>query len=100
MYMKLRIIAIEYCLVANMVGMLLKYIFKLTIKSSAIPARTCTLIILCTALGGAWTLEQPSGSLLEFYPTWRFILGAICKCGGPFAAMTLNTLSDEIEMCT
>ncbi|CAL1139816.1 unnamed protein product, partial [Cladocopium goreaui] len=31
---------------------------------------------------GAWSLEQPSGSLLEFYPTWRFILASIFRCGG------------------
>ena len=70
------------------------------IKSNTIPARTCTLILLSTALGGAWTLEQPSGSLLEFYPTWRFVLAAICKSGGPFAAMDLNTLFDRMDICT
>ena len=51
--------------------------------------RTCCLVLLCTALGGCWSLEQPSGSLLEFYPTWRFILLSICESGGPFAVMPL-----------
>ena len=29
--------------------------------------RTSLLVLLVTALGGVWTVEQPSGSLLEFY---------------------------------
>lgn len=98
--MKSITITVENGLVANMVGTFWILYSNWIIKSSTIPARTCTLILLCAALGGAWTLEQPSGSLLEFYPTWRFILGAICKSGGPFAAMTLNTAFDGIEMCT
>ena len=53
-------------------------------------SRTCTLVLLCTALGGMWFLEQPSGSLLEFYPTWRFSLQAICECGGPTAVTSLK----------
>ena len=54
--------------------------------------RTCTLVVLCTALGGAWSLEQPSGSLLEFYPTWRFILASIFRCGGDRAVISLDVL--------
>ena len=53
-------------------------------------ARTCTLVLLCTALGGAWSLEQPSGSLLEFYPTWRFIMNMVCNSGGPQAVISLD----------
>ena len=51
--------------------------------------RTCTLIFLCCSLGGVWSLEQPSGSLLEFYPTWRFTLNAICKCLGHHSVRVL-----------
>ena len=57
--------------------------------------RTCALILLITALGGAWSLEQPQGSLLEFYPTWRFILQMISKIGGPSAVMALNLWRDH-----
>ena len=52
--------------------------------------RTCTLIFLCTALGGLWSLEQPGGSLLEFYPTWRFVLHSISKIGGPYSVISLD----------
>lgn len=45
-------------------------------------SRTCALIILATVLRGAWTLEQPNGSVLEFYPTWRTVLRNIFSVGG------------------
>lgn len=53
-------------------------------------ARTCLLVLLVTALGGVWTLEQPSGSLLEFYPAWREVMCNIFRCGGEYAAMYLD----------
>lgn len=62
-------------------------------------SRTCTLILLCTALGGAWTLEQPSGSLLEFYPTWRFILDMICKSGGASSVIASDCFCDIYNLC-
>lgn len=45
--------------------------------------RTCALILLATALGGQWTLEQPAGSTFEYYPCWREIVARIFECGGP-----------------
>ena len=30
--------------------------------------RTVLLLLLTTALGGAWMLEQPENSVLEFFP--------------------------------
>ena len=51
--------------------------------------RTCALIILVTALGGVWTLEQPSGSVLEYYPTFRWIMANIFTCGGDYAVSCL-----------
>jgi len=47
--------------------------------------RTCALVLLCTALGGAWSLEQPSGSLLEYFPTWTYVMRKIFDNGGPQA---------------
>jgi hypothetical protein len=41
------------------------------------------------SLGGVFSLEQPSGSLLEFYPTWRFVLTMLFQNGGPRAAISL-----------
>ena len=50
------------------------------------PGRTTLLILLNTAFGGAWTLEQPKGSVLEYYPRWRRMMQAVWDHGGPFAA--------------
>lgn len=49
------------------------------------PVRTCVLILLTTCLGGVWTVEQPLGSVLEFYNTFRRIVKSIYDTGGPFA---------------
>ena len=36
--------------------------------------RTCLLLLLVTALGGAWLLEQPENSVLEFFPPFQTLL--------------------------
>lgn len=54
------------------------------------PCRTCLMVLLVTSLGGHWSVEQPSGSLLEFYPSWRAILRSIFNSGGPDAAWALK----------
>ena len=38
------------------------------------PPRSVLLCWLTTALGGCFLLEQPSGSMLQFYPTFREML--------------------------
>ena len=48
-------------------------------------ARSILLIYLCTALGGVWSLEQPSGALTEFYPAFREMLTNMFENGGPMA---------------
>ena len=47
--------------------------------------RMCALVLLTTCLGGAWTVEQPGGSLMEFFPTWRFVMQNLFRVGGPEA---------------
>ena len=42
-------------------------------------------MLLATALGAAWTLEQPDGSVLEFYPAWRTVMQSIFAIAGPRA---------------
>ena len=42
-------------------------------------------MLLATALGAAWTLEQPDGSVLEFYPAWRTVMQSIFAISGPRA---------------
>lgn len=54
--------------------------------------RTGLLVLLATARGGAWTVEQPSGSLLEFYPAWRDVMNNVFRIGGPYAVLTLQLL--------
>ena len=47
--------------------------------------RMCALLLLTTCLGGAWTVEQPLGSVLEFYTTFRRVVKSIYDAAGPFA---------------
>ncbi|CAE7276232.1 unnamed protein product [Symbiodinium sp. CCMP2592] len=42
--------------------------------SNKLLERSVLLIYLVTALGGTWFLEQPSQSVLEYYPTFRKML--------------------------
>ncbi|CAE7484592.1 unnamed protein product [Symbiodinium sp. CCMP2592] len=47
-------------------------------------SRMCLLLLVVTALSGVWSVEQPSGSFLEFYPRFRWVLqtlgeGAVTK---------------------
>ena len=39
--------------------------------------RAILLALLCIALNGCFTLEQPYNSVLEFYPRWRWFIGVI-----------------------
>ena len=59
------------------------------VRTSDCDARTVCLILLTTALGGVWTLEQPNGSLLEYYPVFRMMMRSIYECGGPNAVPNL-----------
>ena len=44
--------------------------------------RVCLLLMLATCLGGAWVLEQPGGSALEFYPTFRWLITRLIAIDG------------------
>ena len=46
--------------------------------------------MLCTAMDCCWTLEQPAGSFLEYYPSWRSVMLAIRAAGGPYAVLGLH----------
>lgn len=48
--------------------------------------RISLLLILTVALGGVFVLEQPGGSILEFYPTFRWALGRLIDIHGIDAA--------------
>lgn len=45
------------------------------------------MILLSTALGGVWSLEQPSGSIAEYYISFREMLRRIFENGGPTAVV-------------
>ena len=62
-------------------------------------ARSCLLILLCTCLGAVWSLEQPSGSLAEFYPAFREVIRSIFDSGGHHAAGPLNNIT-TFERCS
>ena len=55
--------------------------------------RTGALVLLSTALGGVWSVEQPGGSLMEYFPTWRQVVQNIFSIGGPYAVSSLISLS-------
>ena len=58
------------------------------------------MVLLATCLGGAWTLEQPRGSCLNFYPTFRYMLGRIFASGGPEAVAWLSlALFWTVQVC-
>ncbi|CAL1172316.1 unnamed protein product [Cladocopium goreaui] len=44
--------------------------------------RSSLMVALTACLGGLWTVEQPGGSLLEFYPSWREIMSRLFEHGG------------------
>ena len=48
------------------------------------------LILLCTAMNCSWTIEQPSGSTLEYYPCFRAMMRSLFTAGGPYAAQPLK----------
>ena len=68
-------------------------------EQTCCPSRTVLLILLVTILGGAWALEQPSGSLLEFYPAFRHMLAAIFKWGGDCAVGVLDQPMFVLQNC-
>ena len=41
------------------------------------------MILLSTALGGVWSLEQPSGSIAEYYISFREMLRRIVAVVAP-----------------
>lgn len=44
--------------------------------------------MLTTCRNGTWILEQPGGSVMEFYPPWRYHMNCHIQHGG-FDAVTL-----------
>lgn len=60
-------------------------------------ARSCLLVILATCLGGVWSWEQPDGSVMNFYPSFREMLCSIFGTGGPYAVIASM---DSIAFCS
>ncbi|CAE7769472.1 unnamed protein product [Symbiodinium sp. CCMP2592] len=53
--------------------------------SNQLLERTILLILLATAMDSTWSLEQPGGSVLDFYPAWRSMMMVLSDWGGPYA---------------
>ena len=49
--------------------------------------RTTLLLMLATARLGAWILEQPGNSCLEFYPAFRYFLAKLAESFGSIGAV-------------
>ena len=52
--------------------------------------RTCLLIMLTTALGGAWMLEQPENSVLEYFPPFLTMISNMFKAHGKTSVTNLH----------
>ncbi|CAE7616202.1 unnamed protein product [Symbiodinium sp. CCMP2456] len=48
--------------------------------------RSILLLYLATSLGLTWMVEQPRGSVLDMYPTWRHMLMQLYRVAGTRAA--------------
>ena len=48
--------------------------------------RVCLLLMLVTALGGCWVVEQPDLSVLEFFPPFQSLCSALFEANGGSAA--------------
>ncbi len=48
---------------------------------------------LVTCLGGVWSVEQPSGSILNYYPAWRALVQGVCNTGGPHSVSCLHLVT-------
>ena len=44
--------------------------------------RMILLMMIVVAMNGTFILEQPFGSLFEFYPRWRDFINALIRTGG------------------
>ena len=48
--------------------------------------RTILLIAIVISCGGTYVLEQPNGSLMEYFPRFRWMLQQLVRWGGDRAA--------------
>ena len=55
-------------------------------------------MIVVTALGGTWGLEQPNSSCLEFFPTFRAFLNNMLDSHGSSAATRLHSIVHSISL--
>ena len=52
--------------------------------------RTILLMMLVVCLNGCFLVEQPFGSLFEYYPRWRDFMLVLRRFGGPHTVAYLN----------
>ncbi|CAE7361316.1 unnamed protein product [Symbiodinium sp. CCMP2592] len=43
-------------------------------EGNCMASRMALLLLVVTAMSGVWSVEQPSGSFLEFYPRFRWVM--------------------------
>ena len=58
--------------------------------------RTCLLLLLTCALGGAWTLEQPGNSCLEFHPAFTYVTTQMISVCGSIGAVPFMQYSSYV----
>ena len=52
--------------------------------------RLCLLLLVVTALGGTWMVEQPDQSVLEYFPPFQSVLAQLYEAFGGTAVPTLK----------
>ena len=63
------------------------------LADSCIRPRTSLLVMLVTAMGGTWALEQPNGSCFEFFPAFQqVVLNMMTANKGPAAQTSEDIL--------
>ena len=67
------------------------------LRAQTLPLRRTVLLILLTvATNGTFVLEQPSGSLVEYFPRFRWLLQQLVAAGGNAAAALLHLRANSL----
>lgn len=65
-------------------------------QTDSLVPRLCLLLMLVTALGGCWVVEQPELSVLEFFPPYQTLLAALYQASGGTAVTLICIIKIHI----
>ena len=73
--------------------------YKIGHQSTQAFLRTCFLALIVTALGGTWVLEQPRGSVYDFFRPFQSLLATLYEVYGSSAVTGLEQFVCFIFFC-